>query len=97
MAAPSPVIQEGLMTFGAEYRTPPLQLAGITAGVFSGSPGKTSVKFPAASVAVGNVSDAEAVVNPGYTPRNFFHSWPAKKNSLPFRWIYGMGPPRSHP
>ena len=90
------------MTFGAVKKVPP-QLAGITAGAFSFIPGwpaaggKRSVKFPAASAAVGKVSVTEAAVNPGYTPRNFFHSWPAKKNSLPFRWIYGMGPPRFHP
>src|SRR5271169_2652893 len=98
MAAPSPVIHAGFMTLGAVNRVPP-QLAGMTAGVLSVSgvaPVRTSVKLPAASAAVGNVCVSVELCKPAADPRNLFHSWPAKKNSLPF-WRYGMGPPKSHP
>src|SRR5271154_5748751 len=84
MAAPSPLMHAGLITLGAVKKTPP-QLAGITAGCLSVTPAATSVKSPVTSAAVGKVSVTEAAVNPGYTPRNFFHSCPAKKNNLPLR------------
>src|SRR5690349_19915923 len=62
--------------------------AGALGGVFSCSLGRTSLKLPCSSAVVGTVKFCGLAER-----RIFFHSCPAKKNSL--LWI--IGPPTFQP